>query len=64
MIKKLLTEIHLMMERADYVYVADEIVKHYGLPTKVKFSNSFRRKRNTDKGTQIVTGKHNLLFPS
>ena len=36
--KKVLTEIHLMMERTDFVYVADEIVKHYNLPTKVKFS--------------------------
>ena len=51
MIKKLLTEIHLMMERADYVYVADEIVKHYNLPTKVKFSPNFKRKNNNDKGT-------------
>ena len=51
MTKKLLTEIHLMMERADYVYVADEIVKHYNLPTKVKFSPNFKRKNNNDKGT-------------
>ena len=51
--KKLLTELHLMMERADYVYVADEIVKHYGLPTKVKFTPNFKRKNNTDKGTYI-----------
>ena len=36
--KKILTEIHLLMERADLVYIADEIVKHYNLPTKVKFS--------------------------
>ena len=39
------------MERTDYVYVADEIVKHYNLPTKVKFSKSFKRKNNKDKGT-------------
>ena len=44
--KKLLTELHLLMERADLVYIADEIVKHYNLPTKVKFKQSFRRKNN------------------
>ena len=49
--KKILTELHLMMERTDYVYVADEIVKHYNLPTKVKFKQSFKRKNNKDKGT-------------
>ena len=49
--KKILTELHLMMERSDYVYVADEIVKHYNLPTKVKFKQSFKRKNNKDKGT-------------
>ena len=49
--KKALTHIHLLLERIDYVYVADQIVKHYGLPTKVKFSNSFKRKNNNDKGT-------------
>ena len=42
--KKALTHIHLLLERIDYVYVADQIVKHYGLPTKVKFSNSFNEK--------------------
>ena len=26
--KKILTEIHLMMERKDFVYVASEIVKY------------------------------------
>ena len=49
--KKILTELHLMMERTDYVYVADQIVKHYNLPTKVKFKQSFKRKNNKDKGT-------------
>ena len=49
--KKLLTELHLLMERADLVYIADEIVKHYNLPTKVKFKQSFKRKNNNDKGT-------------
>ena len=49
--RKILTELHLMMERTDYVYVADQIVKHYNLPTKVKFKQSFRRKNNKDKGT-------------
>ena len=49
--KKILTELHLMMERTDFVYVADEIVKHYKLPTKVKFSNTFKQKNNKDKGT-------------
>ena len=48
--KKALTHIHLLLERIDYVYVADQIVKHYGLPTKVKFSGSFKRKNNSDKG--------------
>ena len=49
--RKILTELHLLMERADLVYIADEIVKHYNLPTKVKFKQSFRRKNNKDKGT-------------
>ena len=49
--KKALTHIHLLLERIDYVYVADQIVKHYGLQTKVKISNSFKRKNNNDKGT-------------
>ena len=36
--KKTLTELHLMMERADLLYVASELVKNYNLPkTKVKF---------------------------
>ena len=43
--KKILTEIHLMLEREDFAYVAKEIVKHYGLPTKVKFTMG----RNTSK---------------
>lgn len=36
--KKTLTELHLMMERVDLLYVASELVKNYNLPkTKVKF---------------------------
>ena len=36
--KKLLTELHLLMERIDFQYVATELVKNYNLPkTKVKF---------------------------
>ena len=46
--RKILTELHLLMERADLVYIADEIVKHYNLPTKVKFSNSFKRGNISD----------------
>ena len=39
-----------MLEREDFVYVAEEIVKHYGLPTKVKFTNTFKNTTNKDKG--------------
>ena len=35
--KKLLTELHLMMERIDFQYVATELVKNYNLKSKVKF---------------------------
>ena len=35
--KKLLTELHLMMERVDFQYVATELVKNYNLKSKVKF---------------------------
>ena len=34
---KLLTEIHLLMERTDFQYVATELVKNYNLKSKVKF---------------------------
>ena len=34
--KKTLTEIYTLMESKDFEYVAREIVRHYGLPTKVK----------------------------
>ena len=47
--KKVLTEIHNLMESKDFEYVAREIVKHYGLPTKVKFTMG-RNTSNTDKG--------------
>ena len=35
--KKLLTELHLLMERIDFQYVATELVKNYNLKSKVKF---------------------------
>ena len=47
--KKLLTEIHLMLEREDFAYVAKEIVRHYRLPTKVKFTMG-KNTTNKDKG--------------
>ena len=47
--KKILTEIHNLMESKDFEYVAREIVKHYGLPTKVKFTMG-RDTTNKDKG--------------
>ena len=34
--KKTLTEIYTLMESKDFESVASEIVRHYGLPTKVK----------------------------
>ena len=37
------------MESKDFEYVAREIVKHYGLPTKVKFTMG-RNTSNQDKG--------------
>ena len=36
---KLLTEIHLLMERTDLLYVATELVKNYNLKSKVKFGS-------------------------
>jgi len=36
-VKKLLTELHLLMERIDFQYVATELVKNYNLKSKVKF---------------------------
>ncbi len=47
--KKTLTEIYTLMESKDFEYVAREIVRHYGLPTKVKF-NMGRDTSNKDKG--------------
>ena len=35
--KKRLTELHLLMERIDFQYVATELVKNYNLKSKVKF---------------------------
>ena len=35
--KKALTELHLLMERIDFQYVATELVKNYNLKSKVKF---------------------------
>ena len=37
------------MESKDFEYVAREIVRHYGLPTKVKFTMG-KNTSNTDKG--------------
>jgi len=37
------------MERTDFAYVAKEIVRHYGLPTKVKFTMG-KNTTNKDKG--------------
>ena len=47
--KKALTEIYTLMESKDFEYVAREIVRHYGLPTKVKFTMG-RNTSNKDKG--------------
>ena len=33
-----ITNIHLMMERADFQYIAQELVKYYRLKSKVKFN--------------------------
>ena len=35
-----LTNIHLMMERADFQFIATELVKYYGLKSKVKMTAS------------------------
>ena len=34
--KKILTELHLMMEREDLQFVASEIEKYYGMSSRVK----------------------------
>ena len=34
--KKILTELHLMMEREDLQFVASEIVKYYNMSSRVK----------------------------
>jgi|TARA_R100000149_G_C5744802_1_gene57141 hypothetical protein len=47
--KKILTEIYNLMESKDFEYVAKEIVRHYGLPTKVKFTMG-KDTTNKDKG--------------
>ena len=47
--KKTLTKIHNLMESKDFEYVAREIVRHYGLPTKVKFTMG-KNTSNKDKG--------------
>ena len=36
---KNLTNIHLLMERADFQFIASELVKYYGLKSKVKMSS-------------------------
>ena len=36
---KILTELHLLMERADFQYIAQELVDYYGLRSKVKFTS-------------------------
>ena len=48
--KKILTELHLLMERTDLLYVANELVKNYNLKSKVKFGNYSKQKGHKDKG--------------
>ena len=42
-------KIHLLLERADFQYIASELVKYYGLKSKVKFGSSNQGDYDFDK---------------
>ena len=53
--KKTLTELHLMMERVDLLYVASELVKNYNLPkTKVKFGTFSKDKGGYNWDNDVI----------
>ena len=57
---KLLTELHLMMERADFQYIASELIKYYNLKSKVKMGS--RNQGDYDFDRDIILLRRN--YPS
>ena len=51
---KILTELHLLMERADFQYIAQELVKYYGLRSKIKFNASAGIRRHYVPPTDTI----------
>ena len=57
---KILTELHLLMERADFQYIASELVKYYNLKSKVKMGS--RNQGDYDFDRDIILLRKN--YPS
>ena len=57
---KILTELHLLMERADFQYIASELVKYYNLKSKVKMGS--RNQGDYDFDRDIILLRRN--YPS
>jgi hypothetical protein len=49
-----LKEYHLFMERADFQYVASELVKHYGLRSKIKFGTFGKNEGDYDFDNDVI----------
>ena len=49
-----LKEYHLLNERADFQYVASELVKYYGLRSKVKFGTFGRNEGDYDFDNDVI----------
>ena len=57
---KNLTNIHLLMERADFQFITSELVKYYGLKSKVKMTSRNRGDYDFDRDIILL----NKSYPS
>ena len=57
---KNLTNIHLLMERADFQFIASELVKYYGLKSKVKMTSRNQGDYDFDRDIILL----NKSYPS
>ena len=49
-----LKEYHLLMERTDFQYVASELVKYYGLRSKIKFGTFGKNEGDYDFDNDVI----------
>ena len=49
-----LKEYHLLMERTDFQYVASELVKYYGLRSKIKFGTYGKNEGDYDFDNDVI----------